>query len=78
VPIYWGASNISDYVDENAFIDRRKFKSNEELEAYLLSITEDQFIVFQNAMQDYLESEKFKKFLPEAFSKTVISVLNLN
>jgi len=35
VPIYWGAPNIAEYVDEDSFIDRRKFKNNAELGKYL-------------------------------------------
>jgi hypothetical protein len=32
VPVYWGASNVLDYVDPEAFVDRRRFASNSELE----------------------------------------------
>ncbi|MBT7600424.1 MAG: hypothetical protein HN560_05065 [Anaerolineae bacterium] len=77
VPIYWGAPNITDYVDEEAFIDRRQFETDEELEAYLLRVTEQEFEKFQDAMQNYLQSERFAKFLPLAFADTIISVLDL-
>ncbi len=78
VPIYWGAPNITDYVAADAFIDRRRFNSDSELESYLLSITEQQYEQFQEAMQDYLASERFAKFLPPAFADTIIKVLKLN
>ena len=26
VPVYWGASNVTDYIPEGCFIDRRKFR----------------------------------------------------
>jgi len=78
VPIYWGAPNISHYVDPDAFIDRRKFKSNAELETFLLGITEKEYLMYQASIQEYLDSEKFKKFLPPAFAETIITALKLN
>jgi hypothetical protein len=78
VPLYWGAPNISDYVDPDAFIDRRKFKSNAELETFLLGITEKEYLMYQASIQEYLDSEKFRKFLPPAFAETIITALKLN
>lgn len=77
VPIYWGAPNITDYVDADAFIDRRQFRSDIELESYLLSMTEQEYERFQAAMQDYLQSERFAKFLPPAYADILIHTLNL-
>ena len=77
VPIYWGAANITDYVDADAFIDRRRFKSDAELESCLLGITEQQYERFQGAIQDYLRSERFAKFLPPAYADTIIHALHL-
>jgi len=77
VPIYWGASNIAEYVDRETFIDRRKFKSDSELEAFLLSVTEKEYGRFQAAIQDYLQSERFAKFLPPAYADTIIKGLGL-
>jgi len=77
VPIYWGASNITDYVDADAFVDRHKFKSNEELERYLLDIKEKDYVRFQEAIQDYLQSELFAKFLPPSFADTIIGALGI-
>jgi hypothetical protein len=78
VPIYWGAPNVTDYVDPAAFIDRRKFSSNQELEAYLCGITERDYQRFREAIADYLISEKFKAFLPPAFVENIVHVLDLN
>jgi hypothetical protein len=77
VPIYWGAPNITDYVDEEAFIDRRKFKSDKELEAYIVGISEKEYINYLEAIESYLASSRFAKFLPPAFADTVIRVLGL-
>jgi hypothetical protein len=71
VPIYWGAPNITDYVDKNTFIDRREFKDNAELEEYLTGMKETEYNVFIQAINNYLESSRFSIFLPEYFAKFV-------
>lgn len=78
VPIYWGAPNITDYVDQEAFIDRRKFSSDEELERYLLSIDSARYAQFQQAMTGYLHSRRFLYFLPEHFAQTIIGALGIS
>ena len=78
VPIYWGAPNVTEYVDPAAFIDRRDFKSNEELAEYISGISENQYEQFSDAIATYLASERFKAFLSPAFVQTVIRVLGLN
>ena len=77
VPVYWGAPNITDYVDVEAFIDRRKFKSNAELADFLLAMTENEFAHYRQAIQEYLQSDRFAKFLPPAFADNIIRVLSL-
>jgi hypothetical protein len=78
VPIYLGAPNITDYVDPAAFVDRQKFKSNQELENYLSGISEPQYEQFLEAIAIYLESDRFKAFLSPAFCKTVLKVLGID
>ena len=78
VPIYWGASNVERYIDEDAFIDRRKFSSDEELERYLLSVTPDQYESYRRAISDYLAGERFARFLSTAFADSVLGVLGLS
>ncbi len=77
VPIYWGASNILDYVDAEAFIDRRKFKNDAELAKYLKSVTEEQYQKMLSAGQNYLRTERCKKFFAESFCDRIIEVLNI-
>jgi hypothetical protein len=77
VPIYWGASNINDYVDSDAFIDRRKFKTNAELDNFITNMTEYEYSCYQDAMKKYLNSSRFEKFLPPSFADTIINTLKL-
>ena len=61
VPIYLGADDICDYVDEECFIDYRKFESPKELLSFLYSISEDryqEYIVAANVNIEKLKSKK--------------------
>jgi hypothetical protein len=77
VPIYWGAPNISEYVDKESFIDRREFKTDVDLAKYIVSITETEYTRFQEAIQEYLTGERFARFLPEAHADVIINALKL-
>ncbi|MBU3914983.1 hypothetical protein KKA14_05550 [bacterium] len=76
VPIYWGAENITDYVDKNAFIDRRNFKTNADLGKYLSSITEDRYMEYIEAIESFLNSKKFLFFLSSNWIDTIMENLN--
>lgn len=77
VPIYLGAPNISNYVDKNTFIDRRKFKSDAHLANYLLSMSAQDYNHHLPAAKRYLASPKFKLFLPANFVTRFSEILKL-
>lgn len=77
VPIYWGAPNINDYVDREAFVDRTRFGSEAELASYLADLPEVEYQKLRTAGQDYLRSDRFKAFLSPAFADSVIRRLEL-
>lgn len=77
VPIYWGAPNILDYVDAEAFIDRREFKNDEALAKYLKSVAEEKYQTMLAAGQRYLRTERCKKFFSAYFCDRIIEVLDI-
>lgn len=77
VPIYWGAENISNYIPPAVFIDRKSFRSNRYLAEFILKMNKDEYNRFIIAGEEYLNTEKFKLFLPKNFSETIINILNL-
>ncbi len=68
IPIYWGAPDITDYVPENCFIDKRKFKTYEELRAFLKSLSEEQITAYRENARDFIASKKFDPFRKQAFT----------
>lgn len=75
VPIYRGAPDIDQYVDPEAFIDRRQFSSPAELTKFLLSMSESEHQSYLEAAQKYLDSPRFQRFLSNSFSNDIIKVI---
>lgn len=75
VPVYWGASNITSYIPENCFIDRRKFASHEELYAFMTSMSEPDYIAYQDRIAAFLASERAKAFSAESFAETIVNTI---
>ena len=76
IPVYLGASNITDYVPSGCFIDRRNFKSNEELCDYLLSINEKEYSDILKKINIFLNSKEFlTRFSDESYSDHFINVI---
>ncbi|BCX12978.1 MAG: fucosyltransferase [Thermosynechococcus sp.] len=79
VPVYWGAEDVTDYIPEDCFIDRRRFASYADLYDHLRTMPEDRYLAYQRAIADFLQSEAAQRFSVEQFAGTVaggiISVL---
>ncbi|HVY72529.1 MAG TPA: glycosyltransferase family 10 [Candidatus Paceibacterota bacterium] len=77
VPVYWGASNIEEYIDPDAFVDRRAFASDRELAEFLVSVTKERYQQYLDAAERYMQSEKYATFLPKNFARAFIRTLKL-
>lgn len=65
MPVYWGASNVEDYIPAECFIDKTKFETYEELYDYLTSITEKEFEGYLTRIRAFLDSDAAKRFTIE-------------
>lgn len=72
VPIYWGADNIEKYIPKECFIDKRKFKTYDELYNFLTNITEEEYKRYIQAIEKYLQSDGYKKLFSSQASATII------
>lgn len=75
IPIYWGAPNITSYIPQDCFIDRRKFNSHEDLYHFIVSMTEPEFIAYQERIAAFLRSDQAKPFSAETFAETIVSTI---
>lgn len=75
VPVYWGASNITDYIPADCFIDRRQFADTEAVYRYLQTMTEEVFCGYQHRIAAFLASDAARPFSSETFAETVASTI---
>lgn len=71
VPIYWGASNVAEYIPADCFIDRRQFQSNDDLYRYLKQMDVGRYRQYQWAIADFVMSEQADAFRVDVFARTI-------
>lgn len=71
VPIYLGAPNIAAHVPENTFIDKRNFKTYEDLYSYIKNIPDQEYANYVQAIKTFLTSDTFYPFTFDYFVKSV-------
>jgi len=62
VPIYFGAPNISEIIPKECFIDYRDFNSFEDLYLHLKNMSDDEYLKYIAAINQYMKSSKVQKF----------------
>lgn len=73
VPVYWGAKNILDYIPKECFIDKREFKSYEELYHYIKNMPDAEYEEYLENIEKYLNSDKVKVFSSKYFAETIVN-----
>lgn len=71
VPIYLGAPNISTHIPSNTFIDKRNFKTYEELYAYIKNMPDQEYENYIESIKNFLTGGKFYPFTIDYFVKLV-------
>ena len=78
VPIYWGAKDVGKYIPDNCFIDRRKFKTLDELMEYLFNIKESEYNYYIRNIEKYISNDSFyKTFSADAYVKNILGILKI-
>ena len=75
VPVYWGASNITDHIPADCFIDRRKFCDTGDVYSFLKAMTEQEFRGYQQRIAAFLQSDAAYPFSAEFFSETIVTTI---
>lgn len=73
VPVYLGAPNILDSIPAAAFVDRRNFKTHDELYHYISSMKETEYQGYLAAIDAYLHGPKMRQFTADSFAETFIA-----
>jgi hypothetical protein len=75
VPIYWGASDVENYIPRGCFIDMRHFSGYRELRSFLKSLSEIEIQSYRDAARDFLSSPEFRPFTKEFFTEVVARIV---
>jgi len=75
VPVYWGASNVTDYIPADCFIDRRQFSDTEAVYRHLKSISEEEFRGYQQRIAAFLASDAARPFNSEGVAETIVNTI---
>jgi hypothetical protein len=76
IPVYLGASNVTDYIPENCFIDKRKFSDYSALFDYLKHLSKDDYLNYLHAIENFIKSDNIFPFGAEHFANLVINELD--
>lgn len=77
VPIYLGAPNITKYIPAECFVDKRKFKTYQELYWYIKNMPEEQYKNYLDSIKNFILGGKFYAFSAENFANTIIKEIIL-
>ncbi|WP_421535363.1 glycosyltransferase family 10 domain-containing protein [Pseudomonas marginalis] len=75
IPIYWGASNITDYIPADCFIDRRKFSNMQDLYNLLKKMPDSEYTAYQQRIADFLKSKLAHPFSSPFFAETIVNTI---
>jgi hypothetical protein len=73
VPVYWGAPNVTDHIPKDTFIDRRIYRTYEELYGYLKNMPDEEYLDYLDAIKNFIESDKIYPFSAECFAETIVN-----
>lgn len=75
VPVYWGATNVSEHIPSDCYIDRRQFADTADVYAHMKSIDEATYYGYQRRIVDFLQSEHVHPFSTECFAETIVKTI---
>lgn len=73
VPVYLGASNVTDFIPQDTFIDKRNFSSYDELYKYIKGMSDEEYTEYLDAIKDYAGSSRISPFSAEYFTQIIIN-----
>ena len=75
VPVYWGASNVLDFIPKDCFIDRRDFANTADLHDFLASMDGASYGKYQANMAQFLAGSQVDPFRAESFVNRVVKAI---
>jgi alpha(1,3/1,4) fucosyltransferase len=77
VPIYYGASNVGDYIPKDCYIHYRNFGTYEKLYKYLRQIDEKEYRKYLTSASEFIYSPAYKKFTSEEYVQCLVEQVKI-
>ena len=71
VPIYLGADNITDFVPEDCFIDKRRFSTYESLDLYLKSMSDKTYKQYQAKIFLFMKTKRALRWFDQGWGDSM-------
>ena len=76
VPVYYGASDIAEYVPKGCYIDYSQFTSLDEMYHYLKNMTFDTYMGYICNIEKYVENPAYEPFNEKFLGDAILKVIN--
>ena len=71
IPVYWGPDNIESHIPQKCFIDKRDFRSYEELYLYLTTLPQSEIEQYKSDIQEFISSGAANVFTADHFAEVI-------
>jgi hypothetical protein len=75
VPVYWGAPDAAKYIPGSCFIDRGKFRTHEELYAFIKNMSETDYSGILDSIRAFIASPAAAPFSDKYYGDTIARVV---
>lgn len=75
IPVYWGAPDIAESIPEQCYVDRRNFRSYNELYEHLKNMSASEARQRQDAVRKYLAAPESRRFSNEHYAGVICGAL---
>lgn len=75
VPVYWGPTNVDDFVPSNCYIDYSKFSNPEELYDFLINMSKDEYLRYLDEIDRFIKGKKSELFSHKYLAKCILDVI---
>jgi hypothetical protein len=72
IPVYLGAPDVTRFIPEGTFIDKRNFRNYQELYRYIKTMTSAEYQGYLAAIESFVNSDAIRPFSAEGFADTMI------
>lgn len=76
IPVYLGAPNITEYIPEDTFIDKRKFETYSDLFNYMNNLSENEHAKYIESINNFVQSERIFPFSVENYSDIILKLVS--